>query len=370
MGRRFSFVRAVAVTYLAVMSLSASLPAGGSEAAASTFAGGSKAAALPARGSASAGAGADSLPDTTASRRVQDAPGGDEPLFEGVVDTVEVSSERPRIEDAAAAFATVHEVAEGAGRVSTLGDVIERGAGVHVRRHGGLGSYSAASIRASSPGQVEVYLDGIPLNSAMWGAVNLADIPIGSLEKVEVYRGGSPIRFGTAGMGGVVNLVTRAPGAGRATTAISAGGYGAFRLNTLRSGAAGSVDYAVAFHHLQSEGDFEYLDRHGTPENEGDDEIVERENNDFRESDLLVRVSAGLPRGWKLELSNETFDKRSGVPGIENVHIKSVHYKIFRNAARVSVSPPGLLGGSLALDLTGYHVFRRDRLYNPEDEVG
>lgn len=310
-----------------------------------------------------------------------------EPLT-GIVDTLEVVSDRPEPLEAVPTFATVHDVASELDRVSTVTDVIEKGAGVHVRRYGGLGAYSAASIRASSPGQVEVYVDGVPVNSVAYGMTNLADLPLDGLERIEVYRGGTPVEFGTAGVGGAINLVTSSPGSGRAAAALSAGSHGTFRFDILRSGglglragacaatgAAGSnreamLDYALSFHHLQSEGDFEYLDRHGTPENEEDDEIVTRENNDFRQSDLLARFDAGPLAGWRLEASNEMFWKRSGVPGIENVHIKSVHYRIFRNTARVSIEPPRAAGGAVSFRVSGFNVTRRDRFYNPDDEVG
>lgn len=322
------------------------------------------------------------------------------PLLTDVVDTLEVVSDRPELLESVPTFATVHYIAAALERVTSVSDVIEQGAGVHVRRYGGLGSYSTASIRASSPGQVEVYLDGVPMNSATYGSTNLADLPLDGLERIEVYRGGAPVGFGTPGIGGVVNLVTRPPEGGTAGAVVSAGSYDTYRIDLTRSGglswrkvpsdaaadgldhvsltgagdggneAAEDLRYALTFHHLQSEGDFEYLDHHGTPENEADDEIVTRENNAFKQTDLLVRLDGGPWAGWDIEASNEAFWKRSGVPGIENVHIKSVHYTVFRSTARLSVAPPRLAGGSLSFKLGAFHVATRDRFYNPEDEVG
>ncbi|MCB1321660.1 MAG: Plug domain-containing protein, partial [Leptospiraceae bacterium] len=52
------------------------------------------------------------------------------------------------------------------GRAVGLDEMIERNSGVRVRRYGGLGSYSTISIRGSNANQVNVYLDGIPLNNA------------------------------------------------------------------------------------------------------------------------------------------------------------------------------------------------------------
>ena len=291
----------------------------------------------------------------------------DAPTFTAA-DTLEVVADRPEPLETLPTFAVAHEV-ELSGGVASVADVIESGVGTHVRRYGGLGSYSTASIRASTPGQVEVYMDGVPLSSGQWGVTNLADLPIDALERVEVYRGGAPADFGTPGIGGVVNLVTRPAGEGRSFAAVTGGSHGTWKADLLQSGTARLVGYLASFHHIRSDGDFEYLDRHGTPENPDDDETVTRENNDFEQTDLMLRVTTPEWRGWSLDLADDLFWKESGVPGVENVHIKSVHYEIFRNIARASVTSP-LLAEAFELRATGFHQHRRDRFFNPENEIG
>jgi iron complex outermembrane receptor protein len=292
------------------------------------------------------------------------------PLVPDVVDTVDVVAERPDPAEVVPTFATVHDVSRGVESISTVADVIESGAGVHVRRYGGLGAYAAASIRASAPGQVEVYLDGIPIQSAQWGVTNLADLPLEGLERIEVYRGGAPSGFGTPGIGGVINLVTRPPGRGRSLASVSTGSHDTWKVDLLRAGAVRSIGYLASYHHLQSGGDFEYLDRHGTPENPDDDAIVTRENNAFRQSDGLLKLTLPPIGGWRVELADELFRKESGVPGIENVHIESVHFEILRNIAFATIEPPPLAGGAVAFRAKAFHQYRRDLFFNPDDEVG
>jgi outer membrane cobalamin receptor len=292
------------------------------------------------------------------------------PLWPDVVDTVDVVAERPLRVEIAPTFATAHDVTGSAETLITVADVIEAGAGVHVRRYGGLGAYAAPSIRASSPGQVEVYLDGIPIQSAQWGVTNLADLPLDGLERIEVYRGGAPTGFGTPGIGGVINLVTEAGGRGRSLASVSVGSYDTWKVDLLRSGRLGSLAYLASYHHLQSEGDFEYLDRHGTPENPDDDAIVRRENNAFRQSDGLLKLTPEPIAGWRLEIADEVYRKESGVPGIENVPIRGVHFEVRRNIARATIEPPPLAGGAAGLRAAVFHQYRRDLFFNPDDEVG
>ncbi len=78
--------------------------------------------------------------------------------------------------------------------------------GVSVTRLGGLGSMATLSLRGSSANQVEVYFDGVPLSAGLGGGVDIGLIPVVDLESIEVYRGMSPIGFGTSAMGGIVSL--------------------------------------------------------------------------------------------------------------------------------------------------------------------
>ena len=79
---------------------------------------------------------------------------------------------------------------------------------MRIVQYGGLGAFSTVSLRGAPPGQVAVYLDGAPLTSAAHGTVDVSDLPSGMVERIEVYRGMSPLGLGAATPGGAVNLVT------------------------------------------------------------------------------------------------------------------------------------------------------------------
>ena len=65
---------------------------------------------------------------------------------------------------------------------------------------------SAAILR------IAVQAISIPLARAENEVVNLADLPLDAVDRVEVYRGTTPLAFAQAGAGGIVNIVTRRPG--------------------------------------------------------------------------------------------------------------------------------------------------------------
>ncbi|MBP9163274.1 MAG: TonB-dependent receptor, partial [Leptospiraceae bacterium] len=126
-------------------------------------------------------------------------------------------------------FTEVIDAEKFRGKYTSLTDVLEREAGVRVRRFGGLGSYSTLSIRGSNANQVRIYVDGVPLNNAQGGEVNLSDLSFDNLEKIEIYKSGSSPGFSGSAIGGTVNLVTSKSSRKPSTRFIVSGGS----LNTI-----------------------------------------------------------------------------------------------------------------------------------------
>ncbi|MEM9461063.1 MAG: TonB-dependent siderophore myxochelin receptor MxcH [Myxococcota bacterium] len=92
-------------------------------------------------------------------------------------------------------------------RSADLGEVLARTKGVGVRRGGGLGSATEFSLAGLTGEQIPIFLDGVPIAFTGFG-LGISNIPVNMLERVEIYRGVVPIRFGADALGGAVNLVT------------------------------------------------------------------------------------------------------------------------------------------------------------------
>jgi iron complex outermembrane receptor protein len=109
------------------------------------------------------------------------AAGASEPVPPGP-DHVVVTGERTDLDVVPAAdftaFATVIDTSDAPREVTSLADVLSESVGVQVRRFGGLGAFSTLSVRGFSPGQVQIYFDGVPLTRADNETVNLGDLPI------------------------------------------------------------------------------------------------------------------------------------------------------------------------------------------------
>ncbi len=197
---------------------------------------------------------------------------------------------------------------------SSLADVLAECAGVRVTQYGGLGAFSTMSLRGAPPGHVTVLLDGVPLTSAANGIVDLADVPAGSIESIEVYRGASPVSFASPTPGGVVNLLTE-PGSRERRLRLVRGSYGTGEVQG-SAGAQRGAWSALAMGGWQgSDGDYAFLDDNGTPLEPADDALSRRDNTRFDAASGLLRARYA-PSGWLQGSAHaEYFRRGQGVPG-------------------------------------------------------
>ncbi|MDO9042426.1 MAG: TonB-dependent receptor [Desulfocapsaceae bacterium] len=111
----------------------------------------------------------------------------------------------------------------GAGSVGDL--IAEKGIG-HIQKYpGALTSIGIRGFRTDTTGNdlqghVLVLLDG-----RRAGTGNLAKIMTGNVERIEIIRGPGAVQYGSGGMGGVVNIITRQ---GKSNSAFVEGGGGTF----------------------------------------------------------------------------------------------------------------------------------------------
>lgn len=253
-------------------------------------------------------------------------------------------------------------------RPSSLPELLERAAGVQVRRQGGLGSFSTASIRGSTAEQVQVFVDGVPLNQAIGGGVDLGRLLVGGVAQVEVYRGAVPARFGGNSLGGVVNLQTRAPAAHpQFRLQGMRGSFGTWQTSASVSGPWKGGNYLGLVEGTGSRNDFSFRDDNGTPYNLADDERAHRRNSDF--AGLRSLLKAERPWGRSRVQAHHTLDlHHQGLPGIGNYQARAVRFDTWQDLSQLELSGP--LSASSSYEGSLYHALQRDSYKDPEGEVG
>lgn len=94
------------------------------------------------------------------------------------------------------------------GTASNINDVLSRTAGVTIRNTGGVGSASRISVRGLEGKRMGVYIDETAMGQ-LSDYVSLNDVPTDMIERIEIYKGIVPYRFGGSALGGAVNVVTK-----------------------------------------------------------------------------------------------------------------------------------------------------------------
>ena len=97
---------------------------------------------------------------------------------------------------------------EAAGTLS-LGEVLERRAGVELRALGGPGQPESIFIRGAGSAGTLVLIDGMRAGSSTAGTTAIEALPIDLIERIEVVKGPLSSLYGSEAVGGVIQIFTR-----------------------------------------------------------------------------------------------------------------------------------------------------------------
>ena len=146
----------------------------------------------------------------------------------------------------------------GAGRSVSVAEAVRGELSLRVRSAGSLGQYSAALLRGAAASQVTILIDGVPLNRGGQAAVDLAQLGVDGLARIDVYRGLAPLSFGADAIGGAINLVTRHGGRPGGTIVLGGGSFGLRKASAVGSARLGGVRLAASLGYHGANGDFPY----------------------------------------------------------------------------------------------------------------
>lgn len=153
-----------------------------------------------------------------------------------------------------------------------VADLLRSVPGITVTSNGGLGTTTSVNIRGAESDQTVALIDGVKLNdpSTPGGGFNFGNLLTGNIERIEVVRGSQSVLWGSQAIGGVVNIVTRAPTEKLALNL--AGEYGwrdTARVVGNVSGKFGPVSASVGAGYLRTDGFSTFNETRGGKERDG-----------------------------------------------------------------------------------------------------
>ena len=133
-------------------------------------------------------------------------------------------TEKKIIDVPASVFVVTAKDIENSGAV-TPDDIFKKVPGVVISRTGGLAnSKPLITMRGVKSGSdVLVLVDGQVMDNAYSGVVNWNEIPVESIEKIEVVKGPGSSIYGSNAMAGVINITTKTSDKLHAKTSITYG---------------------------------------------------------------------------------------------------------------------------------------------------
>ncbi len=188
-----------------------------------------------------------------------------------------------------------------------IADLLRATPGVTVTSNGGIGTTTSVNVRGADSDQTVALIDGVKLNdpSTPGGGFNFGNLLTGNIERIEVVRGSQSVLWGSQAIGGVVNVITRAPTGDVSVNA--SGEYGwrdTARLVGNVSGKFGPVSASVGGGYFRSDGFSTFNEARGATERDG-----------YRNYGANAKFNVALSEGVSVDLRGFYSDGRTGIDG-------------------------------------------------------
>jgi outer membrane cobalamin receptor len=254
-------------------------------------------------------------------------------------------------------------------RSVSVPELLNQVAGVRVTQLGGLVDFATISIRGSTSEQVHVYLDGVLLNQAAGGGVNLSSLSPESIESITIYRGQAPARFGSNAIGGLVDIKSKKAKDERPVESSQRyGSWHTYEGSLLYADKIKKTRFVTSYQYHRSQGDYFFLDDNGTPANLNDDQRVRRKNNAFAQHFLSGHVKHEFGKDWNLELTNNFFREDRGIPGLGTLTSDTASLDTTRNVTRTELAWQAQ--ATLKFTMAPFFSFSKSQFDDQNGEIG
>ncbi|MBU0481564.1 MAG: TonB-dependent receptor [Proteobacteria bacterium] len=183
----------------------------------------------------------------------------------------------------------------------SLGGLLANEPGIDWRTYGNYGGASQEiQIRGMDGKGTMLVMDGVVLNSPSLGVADVSQIPLNTIERVEVVKGPGSLLYGSGAMGGTVNIISKKPKRDQPVTKVEAG-YGTESAYHL---AAETGRFATE--------DFGYYLTVNRKETDGF-----RENSDLEHNDIGLNLLFDKGDSFGVDFNFGYVDREYGMPGVE-----------------------------------------------------
>jgi vitamin B12 transporter len=139
-------------------------------------------------------------------------------------------------------------------QIERVTDALREVPGLSVVQTGTAGQLTSVFMRGLPSEDMQVLLDGIPINQGLSGAMNFADFTTDDIDRIEVARGPQSTLYGPRALAGVIQIFTKqGTGTPEIMAATEAGSYDTFREWMQSDGKIGTFDYSIGASRLDTD---------------------------------------------------------------------------------------------------------------------
>ncbi len=207
---------------------------------------------------------------------------------------------------------------------ATAAQALELIAGIDTANHPKTGP--ALKMRGFDQQTVKILIDGVPAHTAYDGYLDLGQIPVDAIAKIEVTKGASSVLYGANTMGGVINIITKKGGRdfySKITTSFGRNNTENFILN--HGGGVGKFNYWITCSSRKSRGyelsgDFDPLNPMSGIGTEYDEDGGIRDLSYYDKKTLNSKIGYDFDQDSKIYLSFDYHNNERGCPTFSGQH--------------------------------------------------
>jgi outer membrane cobalamin receptor len=189
-------------------------------------------------------------------------------------------------------------------QINTLGGALVTVPGFTVATSGGPGTLTSLFPRGGESDFTLVLVDGVRAN-AFGGGMDLSQVPLADVERIEVVRGPQSALFGADAIGGVVQIITRQGGDPVAAAQVEGGGRDTRRFQASTTGTRAQLRWQAGADYFSDDGFTGIAPANG--------ERVS--NDDAEERQAWVGGGWRAERGTDVQATFRYVDTDRGAPG-------------------------------------------------------
>ncbi len=178
----------------------------------------------------------------------------------------------------------------------TLIEALRDVPGIVIPQNGAFGGTSSIFIRGTSNAHALIMIDGVRVSDPITadGNISISDISTDNIEKIEVVRGAQSVLYGSAAIGGVINIITKkGEGKPKITLSSEVGSFESFREKIGVNGSSGKFSYSASVERFDTQG-----------VSKADDDLAGVEENDYyHTNNISTRISGSLSDTVRVGLS-------------------------------------------------------------------